>query len=83
MLNAYELARDFIEQDVFVSCIPIVTQDGTEDVAVIALQAKPLALLSLLHPSRRVRTEALLAVLIKSHEQLPAWGLRYANDLRE
>lgn len=83
MLDAYKLAQDFIEREVFVSCVPVINSDGDPDVAVIALDAKPLALLSLLHPSRRVRTEALIGVLIKSHELLPAWGLRYANDLRQ
>jgi hypothetical protein len=83
VLNAYELAQEILAQDAFVSCVPVINADGDRDVAVIALQAQPLALLTLLHPSRRVRTEALLGVLIKSHELLPAWGYRYANDLRQ
>lgn len=83
MQDAYELAEAFLECSMSVTCIPVYTSEDEPDVAVIALEPNPVAMLSLLHPSRHVRTLAMVQVAARAHELLPSRGLRYADDLRQ
>lgn len=81
MHDAYELAEHFLDDAMSVTCIPVFNSDDERDVAVVALEPNPVAMLSLLHPSVAVRLRAITAIAMRGHELLPERGLRYAGDL--
>jgi hypothetical protein len=75
-VEAYELACDLANNDLFVTCIPVVNEYDEEDVAVVALQPNVRALVAL-HMQDTIRRRAIVAIAIYSHRMLKPKGLTF------
>lgn len=77
--SALDLAEYFIDKGYCVTVIPITYDDGSPDCSVVALEPHPAVLPALVTENVSIRTRALIAVAIASHEKLSEHNLTFRS----
>lgn len=77
MSDCLDIAKLLVDNDLFVTCIPVINSELEDDVAVVGLEPNLIAY-SLLHDDNdRKRARAIVAVAMHSHKMLPSRGLSF------
>jgi len=75
--DCLDIAELLVDNDMFVTCIPVINDELDEDVAVVGLEPNLMAYTLLHDNNERRRARAIVAIAMHAHRLLPSRGLSF------